>query len=163
MYRVQVWPHPPPKQMSIWEKRTNHVFVFILLSHTLYWTSERNYFIYGIYTNFLFSISFSHIHDCQKSGKKSIFSKSFNFLWTQLDGEFSGFPPAGPKTKVDPSDVNSGVLKILPKKMSKLCVFSRHYLYFSKSLCVLPSTLCTTGELWPRPFIWRKDIRVTHF
>ena len=33
---------------------------------------------------------------------------------------------------------------------------------FSKSLCVLPLTLCMTGELWPSRFIWRQDIRVTH-
>ena len=33
---------------------------------------------------------------------------------------------------------------------------------FSKSLCVLPSTLCMTGELWPWRFIWHQDIRVTH-
>ena len=33
---------------------------------------------------------------------------------------------------------------------------------FSRSLCVLPSTLCMTGELWPGRFIWYQDIRVTH-
>ena len=33
---------------------------------------------------------------------------------------------------------------------------------FSKMVCVLPSTWCMTGELWPRRFIWHQDIRVTH-
>ena len=29
-------------------------------------------------------------------------------------------------------------------------------------VCVLPSTLCMTGDLWPRWFIWHQDIWVTH-
>ena len=33
---------------------------------------------------------------------------------------------------------------------------------FLKMVFVLPSTLCMTGELWPRRFIWHQDIRVTH-
>ena len=33
---------------------------------------------------------------------------------------------------------------------------------FSKSLCVLHSTLSMTGELWSRRFIWHQDIRVNH-
>ena len=33
---------------------------------------------------------------------------------------------------------------------------------FSNMECVLPSTLCMTGELWPRRFIWHQDIRVNH-
>ena len=70
----------------------------------LFWTSKRNYFMSGIYTKFMCSITFSYSHDCKKCGKKSIFSKKINFLWTQLDGRIFGFSPAGPKTKVDPPD-----------------------------------------------------------
>ena len=33
---------------------------------------------------------------------------------------------------------------------------------FSNMVCVLPSTLCMTGELWPRRLICHQDIRVTH-
>ena len=61
------------------------------------------------------------------------------------------------------TDMNTGDLKILHKKMSNWGWFSRHYLYFSNILCGLPSTLFLTGELWPLRFIWHHDLRVTHF
>ena len=60
------------------------------------------------------------------------------------------------------SDVNTGDLKILHKKCQNKIDFPDVILNFSKMVCVLPSTLCMTGELWPRRFIWHQDIRVTH-
>ena len=59
-------------------------------------------------------------------------------------------------------DVNTGDLKILHKKCQNKVDFWDIILNFSKMVCVLPSTLCMTGELWPRRFIWYQDIRVTH-
>ena len=80
------------------KKRTNHVFIFILLTptqksffHTLSWTSKRNYFISGIYTKFMCPITFSYSHDCRKYGTKSNFSKNVYFLWTRLDGKVFWF------------------------------------------------------------------------
>ena len=53
-----------------------------------------------MYTKRMSSITFSYGHDYQKSGKKSDFSKKFNFLWTQLDGiVFLVFHPHDPKPK----------------------------------------------------------------
>ena len=60
------------------------------------------------------------------------------------------------------SDNNKGDLKILHKKCQNKVDFPEVVLNFSKMVCVLPSTLCMTGELWPRRFIWHQDIRVTH-
>ena len=60
------------------------------------------------------------------------------------------------------TDVNTGDLKILNKKMSKKVDFPDDIFNFSNILCGLPSTLCLTGELWPLRFIWHHDLRVTH-
>ena len=61
------------------------------------------------------------------------------------------------------SDVNTGDLKYFTKKCQNKVEFPDIIIHFSKLLCVFPSTLCMTGELWPRPFIWHQDIRVTHY
>ena len=60
------------------------------------------------------------------------------------------------------SDVNTGDLKILHKKRQNKVDFPDVIFNFSKMVCILPSTLCMTGELWPRRFIWHQDIRVTY-
>ena len=61
------------------------------------------------------------------------------------------------------SDVNTGDRKILHKKCQNKFDFPDVIFNVSKMVCVLPSTLCMTGELWPRRFIWHQDIRVTHY
>ena len=60
------------------------------------------------------------------------------------------------------SDVNTGNLKILHKKCQNKDNFQDIIFNFSKMSCVLLTTLCMTGELRPRRFIWHQDIRVTH-
>ena len=45
------------------------------------------------------------------------------------------------------SDVNTGDLKILHKKCQNKVDFLDVIFNFSKMVCVLPSTLCITGEL----------------
>ena len=69
--------------MSVW--KNNQFFILILLtptiksfSHTLSWTSKRNYFISGIYTIFIRWITFFlYILYCHKSGRKLIFQKVY--------------------------------------------------------------------------------------
>ena len=58
------------------------------------------------------------------------------------------------------SDVNTGDLKIFFFKCQNKLNFPDIIFNFSKVLCVLPSILCMTRELWPRRFIWHQDIRV---
>ena len=60
------------------------------------------------------------------------------------------------------SDINRGGLKILHKKCQNKVDFADIIFNFSKMVCIFPSTLCMTGELWPTRFIWHQDIRVTH-
>ena len=104
------------------------------------------------------SITFSFSHYCQKSDKKSNFSFKKNLSTQLDGRVFLFFHPQDPKPKrihqiarnkaktrstwsqtcvkyrgiiifiLRNTDVNSGVLKILHQKMSKLGVFSRHYL-----------------------------------
>ena len=90
------------------EKTNKPCFIFILLHpennffYTLSWTSNKFFFISGIYTKLMCLITFSYSHDCHKSGKKYNFSfKKFNFYPPILTVEFFGFSPAGPKTKAD--------------------------------------------------------------
>ena len=42
----------------------------LIQTHKIETLSKRSYFISGIYTKFICSITFSYNHDCQKSGKK---------------------------------------------------------------------------------------------
>ena len=59
------------------------------------------------------------------------------------------------------SDVNTVDLKILQKKSQNKVDFPDVIFDFSKMVCVLPSTLCMTGEMWPIWFIWHQDIKVS--
>ena len=54
------------------------------------------------------------------------------------------------------------IWKYFTKKCQNKVDFPCVIFNFSKMVCVLPSTLCMTEELWPRRFIWHQDIRVTH-
>ena len=117
---------------------------------------------------------------------KKKLSKKFNFLWNQLDALVFYFftrttPPKKLITKwpvVEQRHVWSiwvllfllraiqmsthVIWKYFTKKCQNKIDFPDIILNFSKMVCVLPLTLCMTGELWPRRFIWHQDIRVTH-
>ena len=54
------------------------------------------------------------------------------------------------------------IWKYFIKKGQNQVYFPGVIFNFFKSLRVLPSTLCMTGELWPSRLIWHQDIRVTH-
>ena len=60
------------------------------------------------------------------------------------------------------TDVNTGDLKILHKKIPNKVDFPDVIIIFPKIWCGLPSTLFLTGELWLLRFIWHHDLRVTH-
>ena len=112
-----------------------------------------------------------------------------NFLWTQLGGRvFWFFHPQDPKPKrihqIASNRANTrstqrqkcvkyGRIVIFLFREIQMstqviwkykirCIFLDVIFNFSKTLCVLPSTLCMTGELWPRRFIWHQDIMVTY-
>ena len=169
---------------------TKYVFVFILPISTLTsffctfsQTSKRNYFISKMYTQFMCKKIYIYIHDCHKSGKKSFFSKTHNFLWKQFDAIFFVFFTYTTQNKSGTTKwpvvearstrsqtcvmyrgiiifikrntiVNTSNLKIFHKKMSKKVVFPDVIFNFSKIVCVLDWISCMTGELWPTRFIW---------
>ena len=58
------------------------------------------------------------------------------------------------------SNVIKGDLKILHKKCQNKVDFPDVIFNVSKMVCVMPSTLCMTGDLWPRWFIWHQDIHI---
>ena len=60
------------------------------------------------------------------------------------------------------TDVNTGNLKILHKKMSKWSWFLRRFVQFLKKIMWFAFNLCLTGELWPLHFIRHHVLRVTH-
>ena len=54
------------------------------------------------------------------------------------------------------------IWKYFTNKCHNMAYFLDANFNFSNKQCVLPSTLCMTGELWMSSFLWHQDIRVTN-